>query len=198
MALPFIIGGLVAGLLAKKIYDDNNTPNYSSEDNSRQRAERERELQQEQAKKERDKKRQFARDDFSTRGEAIGSDISQILQGWISVSKKETPAFAVNLTDTGYCTNNSNEIENEGEFIEILLRMGCFFEPHCTDSGYLLEETLANLKKYIHLYAVELIADTRLRQTLEQTQKINVELNQISSMQETIKQLELQILREEV
>lgn len=175
MALPWLIGALIVSAgaaIAKSISDDNEREKEAQRIAERER-EKKAEIERERIKKEHEKKLQSAHENFLLRGERIGSDISQILQGWIRIEYEKNPAFTVTLEKNGLSFRNN--LKNQDEFEDIFS---------------MNEEIFYNAKKNLNIYsktyAVNLKQDNNLTKATKEISDIEKELNQINQLKKRI------------
>lgn len=179
MALPWLIGGAAALIIAALASDDDNSSSSSSSSSHdrEQEARRREEAERERAQNERKKRLEMAREDFAIRGESIGSDIAQSLQGWIIVKSEQSPAFSAKLNSNGYKIEQS--MPNEQNVSALL-----------PSSDHQFDEVRANLKTYSDLYKVKLKKGSKLIEAANELDKIESELNQISQLKAEISRLQ--------
>lgn len=191
MALPWLIAGLAAvatTALVKKLNENNNDNGGGGGDYEREARRRE-EAERERAENDREKKRETACENFSSRGESIGGDISHSLKGWIDVNFENTPAFSAKLTSNDYnpipsfLTSNDycveHAIENE-KFISKLF-------PNGNQEFDIIRK---NLKIYSDNYSVRLKIGTKLVEAVREIDMIESELQQISKLKADIYRLQ--------
>jgi hypothetical protein len=172
MAIPWLIGGaiaLLAGALASSDSDESN--------DREQEARRRKEAERERAEKERNKKLETARENFAMRGESIGSDIAQSLQGWIEVKFEQSPAFSTKLNSKGYKIEHA--LSNEQDISALI-----------PSSAPPFEKIRENLKIYSDTYSVKLKQGAKLVEAGEEIEMIESELKQISKLKAKISRLQ--------
>jgi hypothetical protein len=175
MAIPWLIGGAIALLVGALASDDDN--NNNNNNNSEQEARRREEAERERAKNERNKKLKAARENFAMRGESIGSDIAQSLQGRIEVEFEQSPAFSAKLNAKGY--KIEQVIPNE-QGVSALL----------PDKNHQFEEIRENLKTYSDVYSVKLKKGAKLVEVGKEIETIESELKQIGKLKAQISRLQ--------
>lgn len=167
MALPWLIGGAIA-LLAGALASSDSDSDSSSNDREREARRRE-EAERERAENERKNKLKAARDNFTMRGESIGADVAQSLQGWIEVNFEQSPAFSVKLNSKGYKIENA--ILNKQSISSLL-----------PGSDLQFNEIHGNLKIYSDIYSVKLKQGIKLIKAGKEIEEIKSELQQIGKL----------------
>ena len=126
---------------------------------------------------ERKKKLHTARENFAIRGESIGSDIAQSLQGWIEVEFEQSPAFSAKLNSKGY--KIEHVIPNE-QGVSALL-------PSKNDQ---FDEIRENLKIYSDVYSIKLKKGAKLVEAGKKIETIESELKQIGKLKAEVSRLQ--------
>jgi uncharacterized tellurite resistance protein B-like protein len=175
MAIPWLIGGAVA-LIAAALASDNDSSSSSSSDDRAREARRREAAERERAESERKKKLEIARENFAMRGENIGSDIAQSLQGWIKVKFEQSPAFSAKLNSKGY--KIEQVIQNEQSISALL-----------PNNDHQFDEIRENLRIYSEFYNVKLKKSAKLIESGKEIEKIESELKQVSKLKAEISRL---------
>lgn len=176
MALPWLIGGAIALLAGALASSDSDSSSSSSNDREREARRRE-EAERERAENERKNKLKAARENFTMRGESIGADVAQSLQGWIEVNFKQSPAFSVKLNSKGY--EIAYATSNERSIIALL-----------PSSSPQFDKIQENLKIYSDIYNVELKQGVKLVEAGEEIETIKFELQQIGKLKAEMSRLQ--------
>lgn len=195
MAIPWLIGG--AALLIAALASDDDSSN-EQEERRRKEAERER------AEKERNKKLETARENFAMRGESIGSDIAQSLQGWIEVEFEQSPAFLAKLNEnmnilgtsfsglliSSFLPPDSAQLNSKGYKIEHAIPNEQDISALIPSSAPPFEKIRENLKFYSLTYSVKLKQGAKLVEAGDEIEMIESELKQIGKLKAEISRLQ--------
>ena len=195
MPLPWLIGAAVVGIgtaIAKSVSDSNDRKAEAQRRAEREQeqarkereaeAQRRAELERERVRKEREQRLRSARENFLLRGERIGSDIAQSLQGWIEVKYENTPAFVSQLQPTGFSLKSNHP--NKSKIEELIPTKGVSFE-----------DARKNLDFYSSAYAVTLQQGAKLTKAIKEIIEIEKELNEISQLKENISNIKTRIFQ---
>lgn len=184
MALPWLIGVAVVGVvsaIAKAVSDD--TPSSSSDSSAEERRRRE-EAAQARAERERAEKKAQARQVFAETGAAYGNDLTESLQGWIDV-RSEEQCFRSRLNTNGFTVP---DVADNGALPVMELLYQAYPRPN-TDA----RTTLENLEFYGMVYDVKLKAGTRMRRRATEIDQIGEQLSQLGIMKKRLRQLEQEL-----
>ena len=195
MPLPWLIGAAVVGIgtaIAKSVSDSNDRKAAEQRRAEREQeqarkeraaeAQRRAELERERVRKEREQRLRSARENFLLRGERIGSDIAQSLQGWIEVKYENTPAFLAQLQPTGFSLKSNHP--NKGKIEKLIPAKGVSFD-----------NARKNLDFYSSTYAATFQPGTNLTKAIEEISEIEKELNEISQLKEKISNIKTRIFQ---
>lgn len=195
MPLPWLIGAAVVGIgtaIAKSVSDSNDRKAEAQRRAEREQeqarkeraaeAQRHAELERERVRKEREQRLRSARENFLLRGERIGSDIAQSLQGWIDVKYEKTPAFVAELQPTGFAVRSNHP--NKSKLEELIpAKLGLSDDAH------------KNLAFYSSAYSATLQQGTNLTKAIKEISEIEKELNEIGQLKEKISNIKIKILQ---
>lgn len=186
MALPWLIGGAIIAIGAAILSDDKEEKEDEAR-RERRRAERRaeeeaerRKVQQEQQRiaNESKEKKQSLLANFSRKGEAIGIDIAQSLEGWVDIKHTHSPLFTAELNSSGYYLPN----ERSESLILVPETQGLSFDT--------INE---NLESYTDVYGVELSQGKLLKEHLAEIEKIDTTLQEIQQIQTAASKLKEKI-----
>lgn len=186
MALPWLIGAAVVGVvsaIAKAVSDDTPSSSSSSDSSAEERRRRE-EAAQARAERERTEKKAHARQVFAETGAAYGKDLTESLQGWVDV-RSEEPCFRSRLNTSG-CT--VPDVADNGALPVMELLFQAYPRPNAD-----ARTTLENLEFYGMLYDVRLKAGTRMRRRAAEIDRIDEQLSQLGNMKKRLRQLEQEL-----
>ena len=189
--VPYLIAAAVVGVgtgIAKLVSNNREAEARRSAELEREHARKEREaeaqrraeLERERVRKEREQRLRSARENFLLRGERIGSDIAQSLQGWIEVKYENTPAFVAQLQPTGFSVKSNHP--NKSKLEELI--------PEKIRS---FDDARKNLDFYSSAYAATLQQGTNLTKAINEISKIEKELNEISQLKINISNIKTKI-----
>ena len=197
MALPWLIGGAIALLVGTLASSDSSSNDREQEARRREEAERER------AENERNKKLVTARENFAMRGESMGSDIAQSLQGWIEVKFEQSPAFSAQLDKSALTTvvtslfvvlaARAAQQNSKGDKIDHAISNEKSISALLPSSGSQFDKIKGNLKIYSDTYSVKLKQGAKLVETGKEIETIESELKQIRNLKAEMSRLQIHL-----
>lgn len=182
MALPWLIGALVVGAVSavvKAVNSDDNSSSSSNSSSDEDAVRRRRAAAEEQRlKKEKETERADVQAAFKRRGEVIGRNLTESLDGWMAVRAADSAPFRASLTSAGYIVPAPRE--DAATAVEVLLWSSLERDDE-------LNLIVQNLNFFGSVYDVQLRGGDQLRRTLG-------ELHVIAQREEELLQLKRKLL----